>query len=252
MNYSTPMTGDGISQQSQHFVSKQPETQHESYKTADSHPMYHEVRPPNRSPSDIFIDWQSWWWWWEIMAMVIGIGATSALIALLFAIDSTALREWPLPIQPNSLIAVLTTINKVALMVPAASCISQLKWQHFANGPRKLADLQLFDAASRGPWGSLVFLSHVSKPLKALVAIGLAFLTIVALGIDASAQQLLFFPLQETKITDASVSMGTATGYVSRSISVEYPDQRKLSHILLKSRHNRFLAVFFQVHAVVC
>ncbi|KAI1757017.1 hypothetical protein F4782DRAFT_525785 [Xylaria castorea] len=169
---------------------------------------------PPRKPN---ADWQPLRWWWEVIAIIICIASTAGLVALLKSIDNTPLRQWNLPIQPNSAVASLTTINKVALLVPAASCISQLKWSHFASAPRKLADLQLFDGASRGPWGSLVFLLQVSSPIRALVTVGFSLLTILALGLDASAQQLLQFPTQETEVDDGSVVMGTATGYNSKS-----------------------------------
>ncbi|KAI0539270.1 hypothetical protein GGR58DRAFT_243689 [Xylaria digitata] len=170
--------------------------------------------------------WQpSWWWWWEIMAIVICIVSATGLVVLVKSIDNTPLRQWNLPIQPNSAIAFLTTINKVALLVPAASCISQLKWRHFSSAPRKLAELQLFDAASRGPWGSLAFLLQVSSPIKALMAMGFSLLTILALGLDASAQQLLQFPTQEMEVDDGSVVMGVATGYKSKSIDTQLPFQ---------------------------
>ncbi|KAI0191798.1 hypothetical protein EV127DRAFT_492723 [Xylaria flabelliformis] len=166
--------------------------------------------------------WQPlrWWWWWEIIAVVICIASTAGLVALLKTIDNTPLRQWSFLIQPNSAVASLTTISKVALLVPTASCISQLKWSHFVGASRKLADLQLFDAASRGPWGSLVFLLQVSSPVKALVTVGFSLLTILALGLDTSAQQLLQFPIQETKVNDGSVMMGAATGYSSKSITL--------------------------------
>ncbi|KAI0555421.1 hypothetical protein F4679DRAFT_593960 [Xylaria curta] len=173
------------------------------------------------SPREPIADWKPLrWWWWEIIAITICIASTAGLVALLRSIDNTPLRQWNLLIQPNSAVASLTTINKVALLVPAASCISQLKWSHFTSASRKLADLQLFDAASRGPWGSLVFLLQVSSPIKALVTVGFSLLTILALGLDASAQQLLQFPTQETEVNDGSVLMGAATGYSSKSITL--------------------------------
>ncbi|KAI1133374.1 hypothetical protein F5Y10DRAFT_287757 [Nemania abortiva] len=167
----------------------------------------------------------SWWWWWEILAVTICIASTASLVALLKSINNTPLRQWNLPIQPNSAVASLTTISKVALLVPTASCINQLKWSHFTSAPRRLADLQLFDMASRGPWGSLVFLLRVSSPVKALVTVGFLLLTILALGLDASAQQLLQFSTQETEVKDGSTVMGAATGYSSRSMNLELLSQ---------------------------
>ncbi|KAI0118165.1 hypothetical protein GGR51DRAFT_572183, partial [Nemania sp. FL0031] len=167
----------------------------------------------------------SWWWWWEIVAVIICIVSAASLVALLKTIDNTPLDQWDLPIQPNSAVASLTTVNKVALLVPTASCISQLKWSYFTNAPRKFADLQLFDTASRGPWGSLVFLLKVSSPIKAFVAMGFSLLTILALGLDASAQQLLQFSTQEMEVNDESVVMGSAPGYISKSINPQLPTQ---------------------------
>ncbi|KAL8788418.1 MAG: hypothetical protein Q9195_007297 [Heterodermia aff. obscurata] len=43
-----------------------------------------------------------------------------------------------------------------------AAVISQLKWLHFrdSRNPQQLYDLHRYDQASRGPWGSLLLLTH--------------------------------------------------------------------------------------------
>ena len=53
------------------------------------------------------------------------------ILAVLLKANNTPLRSWSLQIQPNSLIAVFTTIGRSAMMIPVAACISQLKWRHF-------------------------------------------------------------------------------------------------------------------------
>ncbi|KAI0134372.1 hypothetical protein BJ170DRAFT_609542 [Xylariales sp. AK1849] len=166
-----------------------------------------------RSHNDVPI---SWWWWWEITATILSIACMCALIVLLTKIDNIPLQDWLLQIQPNSVISVLTTIGKAALMVPAASCISQLKWRHFLLKPRKLVDLQLFDEASRGPWGSAVLIWRMCLSPKVLVALGFAFVTIIAMGIDVTAQQVLDFPLQETQLDNITIEMGNANQYFSK------------------------------------
>ncbi|KAI1081460.1 hypothetical protein F5B20DRAFT_65613 [Whalleya microplaca] len=102
------------------------------------------------------------------------------------------------------------------MLVPVASCISQLKWSHFSLYPRRLVDLQLFDSASRGPWGSAVFLWNLCFRVRILVTIGFVFVTIVALGIDASAQQVLNFPIRESPLNNGSVELGVADMYYSK------------------------------------
>jgi hypothetical protein len=158
----------------------------------------------------------SWWWWWEIAATVISIACMCALVVLLVKIDNTPLQSWWPPIQPNTTIAVLTTIGQAALMVPVASCISQLKWRHFLLQPRKLVDLQLFDEASRGPWGSAVLLYRLSIRPKVMVALGFSIVTIVAMGIDVCSQQVLDLPLQDTQLTNSTIEIGKADMYFSK------------------------------------
>ncbi|KAI8633796.1 hypothetical protein F5Y19DRAFT_462068 [Xylariaceae sp. FL1651] len=148
----------------------------------------------------------SWWWWWEILAMILSI----------IAIHDIPLEAWELPFQPHALIAILTTVGKAALLVPAASCISQLKWRHFSRYPRKLIDLQLFDDASRGPWGSAVLVWHLAFRARILVTLGFALVTVLALGIDTSVQQIINIPTKESLLGNVSVELGTADMYFSK------------------------------------
>lgn len=94
---------------------------------------------------------RSFWWWWEIGATLLSIVSILAVTVILVIGNETPLASWKLPISPNSLIAVLTTIGKSAMMVSVATCLSQLKWRHYYKRPNQLSHLQLFDKASRGP-----------------------------------------------------------------------------------------------------
>ncbi|KAK6856418.1 hypothetical protein PG995_006605, partial [Apiospora arundinis] len=160
----------------------------------------------------------SWWWWWEIMATILSIVCMAALVIILVNIDNVPLPHWWLPIQPNSLIAVLTTVAKSSMMLSVASCISQMKWGHFSQHPRKLLDLETFDEASRGPWGSATLLWLLSFRTPVLFTSGLALVTIVSLGIDPCAQQVLEFPLQSTSLDNITAEMGVATQYFSKGM----------------------------------
>lgn len=157
----------------------------------------------------------SWWWWWEIGGALLSIICVGLILVVLFMANDRALAAWPLWIQPNSLIAVFTTVGKSAMMVPIASCISQLKWRHFELHTNRLSDLQLLDEASRGPWGSLMLLADVRT--RAFTAQALAVLSLMSLGFDPSAQQILEFPTRETKLTNTSASIGVASTYESRA-----------------------------------
>ena len=40
-------------------------------------------------------------------------------------------------------------------MIPLDECLGQLMWIAFANGDRRLDEAELFNQASRGPWGAV-------------------------------------------------------------------------------------------------
>ncbi|KAF2033506.1 hypothetical protein EK21DRAFT_37841, partial [Setomelanomma holmii] len=76
----------------------------------------------------------------------------AAIVAVLARVDDSPIARWPYPIQPASLVAIFSAIAKSALLIPIAVCLSQLKWSYFEQ-PRELGYMQVFDDASRGPWG---------------------------------------------------------------------------------------------------
>ncbi|KAJ9136840.1 hypothetical protein NKR23_g9547 [Pleurostoma richardsiae] len=137
------------------------------------------------------------------------------ILVVLFKANNHPLESWPLWIQPNSLISVFTTLGRTAMMVPVASCISQLKWRHFHLRPNRLSHLQALDDASRGPWGSFMLLLTVRA--NALMAGALAVVSLIALGIDPAAQQILGFPQRETKLTNVTAGVGISTSYSSKA-----------------------------------
>ncbi|KAF5503032.1 hypothetical protein CGCF413_v005852 [Colletotrichum fructicola] len=69
--------------------------------------------------------------------------------------------------------------------------LGQLKWEWFSQ-PRRLADVVLFDDASRGPWGSLMLLVKQTFRLEHsyVASIG-AIITIAALAIDPFSQAMI-------------------------------------------------------------
>ncbi|KAI0550936.1 hypothetical protein F4679DRAFT_572603 [Xylaria curta] len=158
----------------------------------------------------------SWWWWWEIGATILSIASLVLLFILFFKSDSQPLQSWPLQIQPSFLVAFLATIAKKSMMVPVASCLSQLKWRHFMHRPRPLDQFQVIDDASRGPWGSLIFLMSGFK-IRAFLPLSLAFVTVVGLGFEPSAQQILQFPEGTSILANVSAEVGIATEYSSNA-----------------------------------
>ncbi|KAK3347033.1 hypothetical protein B0T25DRAFT_460941 [Lasiosphaeria hispida] len=154
------------------------------------------------------------WWWWEIAASALSILCMILLLVLLLKINGISLEAWSQPIQPSSLIAVLTTVAKTSMMVPVAACISQLKWRHFQQKTDKLQSLQLFDDASRGPWGSTAMLFTFRR--RAVLAWAFCFVTVIALGLDPSAQQIIELPTRTSPLANVTAALGRADNYISK------------------------------------
>jgi hypothetical protein len=57
-------------------------------------------------------------WWWELGAVLVSLICMALIVAVLFSMDGKPLRDWKLPIQPNSLVAIFSTITKSALLTP--------------------------------------------------------------------------------------------------------------------------------------
>lgn len=75
----------------------------------------------------------------------------------------------PLQLNLNGLMTILSTVCKIALMIPIASVISQKVWTWFFASHkesiknRQLRDLELSDEASRSAWDSFKFLLQFKR-----------------------------------------------------------------------------------------
>lgn len=124
-------------------------------------------------------------WKWELASVLLTIGLLAAIVAIMLHFENRTLADWPLGISLNTLIALLATIMRAAMLVAVAEVIGQLKWTWFSTG-RPLNHLQVFDRASRGVWGSLQLLFVAPLSLFALIG---GLLTVLSLGIGPFTQQ---------------------------------------------------------------
>ncbi|KAI9147567.1 hypothetical protein HJFPF1_12593 [Paramyrothecium foliicola] len=93
-------------------------------------------------------------WWPELLACAVSVAAAGALVAVLQSLNQKALPRWPLGLTLNTLIAFLATVARSTFIIPVTESISQAKWLWYRHS-RPLEDFEVFDKASRGPWGSL-------------------------------------------------------------------------------------------------
>ena len=101
-----------------------------------------------------------WWedgWLLEILSCALAIASLTAIIVVLAYHQNKPLPEWPKLISINAMVSVFTVLMKGGLLMPLSEGIGSLKWLWYRD-PRRLADLDDLDAASRGPWGAFLLL----------------------------------------------------------------------------------------------
>lgn len=97
-------------------------------------------------------------WAWELSALLIAIASFIAIVILLLVYQNKTLSSWGVPLSINAVVAILTALYKGCLALPVAEGLSQLKWLWFSNASRDLTDMETYDQASRGPWGSILLI----------------------------------------------------------------------------------------------
>lgn len=147
-------------------------------------------------------------WWWEVLATLIGVISTVLIVVILSSMNGKPLSKWKTSvIQPNSLVAIFSTIAKSSLLVPLAECLGQLKWAFFER-KRRLDHFQSFDSASRGPWGAFRFL-WMTRCRAILGTVG-AIATIFMLAFEPFAQQVTQYQTRHSEVRISNGSVGVA------------------------------------------
>lgn len=155
-------------------------------------------------------------WLWEIAACVAGLACMASVAGVLVYENGRRLDQWSLHIgqkhlSPTVVVSFIGTLGKSACLFVLAAIISQLKWLHFEERPQRLVDLQLFDDASRGPWGAsqLAFV----KNRKTLLASCTCVLVLASLLVDPFIQAVFSLPVILTPVQGASPSILTSSVY---------------------------------------
>lgn len=94
-------------------------------------------------------------WSLEIFSWIISALCMIAIIIILIFVDGKQQPSW----HVDSFISIISRVATSALLIPTAEAIGQCKWIHFRKGKsRSMWDLEAFDAATRGPMGSLLLI----------------------------------------------------------------------------------------------
>ena len=86
----------------------------------------------------------------------------SAILAVLLVLRKNRIGRWPfddIGLTLNAYVSILSRISSAALLLPTSEALGQLKWSWFLQKESKrMWDFEIFDNASRGPWGSILLL----------------------------------------------------------------------------------------------
>lgn len=130
-------------------------------------------------------------WLLEIISWTLSALSMGAIIGVLIFLKNKPTPTWPFGLTLNAYISVLSKVASAALLLPVSEALGQLKWLWFQGSSKKMWDFELFDNASRGPWGS--FLLLVRTKGTSLAALGAA-ITIFAMALDPFFQQIVEYP----------------------------------------------------------
>ncbi|PLB36247.1 DUF3176 domain-containing protein [Aspergillus candidus] len=153
-------------------------------------------------------------WLFEGISLSFSIACLVAIFGVLVAYDNKKRPQLAYKITLNTIISVLATGCKSSLVLVIGEAICQLKWLWFQDpSQRRLFGMQSFDAASRGPLGSLMIV--INHRARSFVCLGAA-LIILLLAFDPFIQQVISYPL--VSVPDHDNRSGAAAPQVTKYI----------------------------------
>ncbi|KAH6632989.1 hypothetical protein C7974DRAFT_310154 [Boeremia exigua] len=123
-------------------------------------------------------------WLLEIVSWTTSALCMGAIVGIYFRVDGNLMTKNELALNSAN---VLGKVAAAMLIVPTSEAIGQLKWNWF-HSSKAMWDFEIFDKASRGPWGAALLLYRTKG--RSLAALG-ALLIVLLLAIDTFFQQVV-------------------------------------------------------------
>ncbi|KAL3297287.1 Carboxylic ester hydrolase [Colletotrichum asianum] len=149
-------------------------------------------------------------WWQEILCCAISIVSLVVLIVFLHIFNGKPLPAWPSGITVNAVVAFLSTIARTAFLIPVVEGLSQCKWNWFKQKSRPLKDFDLFDQASRGPWGGLILLGRTKGWLLGVLS---AILLITGIATSTVTQSAVTYPSRPVEVPGGKADAWRSESY---------------------------------------
>ncbi|KAK2034024.1 hypothetical protein LX32DRAFT_700682 [Colletotrichum zoysiae] len=170
-----------------------------------------------------------WYYVWEVFGILISGLAIVAICMVVFRFNKKEVPKWetkvpgrdePFRLTINSLLSMLSVLGSTCAMIPVTKSLGQLKYLWFMEQDRKLADLEVFDSASRGKVGSALLIWKLR--FKHLAALG-GLASLLALAYGPFVQNLLTFNIQYLE-TNHDALLSYSWAYTGRGDSIEVTD----------------------------
>lgn len=162
-------------------------------------------------------------WLWEVAASALSLACMASIIGVLSYEQGRRLDQWGLGkgfLSPTVVVSFLGTLAKSACLLVLAEVISQLKWLHYQDRPQKLSDIQLFDNASRGPWGAFKLASIRNR--KTLLASFASALVVVSMLVDPFIQSVFRLPVILTPVEGVRPGISQTRVYDPSSLAPRF------------------------------
>ncbi|KAJ4246011.1 hypothetical protein NW762_013755 [Fusarium torreyae] len=122
--------------------------------------------------------------------------------------DFGSVPNWGITL--NTIVAIMINLAVATSISAVVECVSQLKWLWFSEQPRSLADIQIFDEASRGLFGSLKLIWGIRQ--RSVASLG-AFLVVVQLAVAPLTQQSLHYESRGVAVEGINATTPVRTRY---------------------------------------
>lgn len=160
-------------------------------------------------------------WLPEILSQIGGLLCLLGIVILLWRADGKPPPNLNLGLTLNTILAFLTSMAKVAFLIPIVEGLGQLKWIWFLSRKnRPLVDFQLFDEAAQGGIGGLKLLLSF-KGFRASLG---ALVMLSGLFTSTLTQQAISYTIIQSVSPDGN---GTAT--VNRATTFSTYDGQQLA-----------------------
>jgi hypothetical protein len=128
-------------------------------------------------------------WWMEAGCCILIICGLVGIMVTLSALNNQPLPQWPYGLTVNTFVAAFSVLIKASSGLVLAEGISHIKWTTLRT-PQPLSKFEIYDEASRGPWGALTLLWHDFGVTVSSLG---ACIIILTLFLEPFSQQIVSF-----------------------------------------------------------